>query len=473
MDKLKVYYMGAKMPISIDQFMNFLDEIKNQEAKNINNKILDFISKNLFPIIDGNKVLFAYFGTAESVSVAGDFNNWISNCKLNQYLNTQLYFIIKEFDIASRLDYKLVIDDKEWIADPLNPNQSHGGYGFNSEIVMPEYILPECVKYNSSIKHGSIEYRSIYSNIMKKDYDLKIYLPADYNQNSDKRYSTVYFQDGYEYIDYAKANNTIDNLIAAQKIEDLIAVFIKPNERNGEYAYTYKNEYCEFFTKELLPFIDASHKTISTAGSRLVIGDSFGGNIALRLTYDYPEIFQNCGMQSPALWTNNFEEYNKITSGIKTELNFYVIWGSYEHFAKPSPNELVTKLADLGYKIQFNTYPQGHSWGLWKTTLPEMLLYFFPKENSNIKSKIALSASQNPFYGKTNINVTVSDNINAIIKLQDSFGHEIKTIFDGLLEKGNHSFAIDIENLSCGSYVAVVKTNNKNHIIKLNYISEE
>ncbi len=76
-------------------------------------------------------------------------------------------------------------------------------------------------------------------------------------------YPTVYFQDGSEYISLGKAVNVIDNLLDSSKIQPVIAVFVKPNNRDVEYQGSLRNQYRLFFVNELVPYIDANYKTKS------------------------------------------------------------------------------------------------------------------------------------------------------------------------------------------------------------------
>jgi len=76
-----------------------------------------------------------YARDAESVAIAGSFNNWSKTAD-------QLGFDEREgvWEIVIPLppgeyEYKFVIDGKEWIADPGNPEVTEDGFGgYNSVI---------------------------------------------------------------------------------------------------------------------------------------------------------------------------------------------------------------------------------------------------------------------------------------------------------------------------------------------------
>lgn len=228
----------------------------------------------------------------------------------------------------ARLDYKFVVNGSTWILDPENPNRVSGGFGPNSELAMPEYIQPWEIKYNPGINHGSVIYRTIYSMQTASNYQLQIYLPFGYD--TLKTYPTVYFQDGGEYVSLGSAVNVIDNLIDSAKIEDVIAVFVTPNNRNDEYAGSKRNQYRLFFVNEFVPYIDSNFSTIKNPSGRLVLSDSFGANISALISYNHPDVFGNCGLHSGAFWTNGYEAYNLIVNCPVKNIKFCSVLGTYE-----------------------------------------------------------------------------------------------------------------------------------------------
>ncbi len=133
--------------------------------------------------------------------------------------------------------------------------------GPNSELSMPLYVQPWEIDFNPNIVHGTVVTKTFYSTTVGTNYQLSIYLPPGYDSLAATTYPTVYFQDGSEYISLGRAVNVIDNLLDSSKIQPVIAVFVKPNNRNEEYAGSLRNQYRLFFVNELVPFIDSLYNT--------------------------------------------------------------------------------------------------------------------------------------------------------------------------------------------------------------------
>lgn len=333
-----------------------------------------------FPYITGDSANFIFRGEANSVKIAGDFNGWDPGFYfLAKVAGTDFYFRSKTFEMNARLDYKYVINDASWILDPLNPNTCAGGFGPNSELAMPGYIQPWEIELYAGINQGNVVTDQIASTHTNSTFQLKIYLPYGYNENLPGGYPVVYFQDGYEYISLGYADNVLNNLIDSNLCSPVIAVFVKPNNRNEEYAGSLREEYPLFFADELVPHIDGNYNTIENPRGRAVLGDSFGGNISALIAYHHAELFGNCGLHSGAFWPNNFEAFHLITQGEVKPIRWVSIWGTYEGLwedMRVFRDFLIENNCDLHWQ----ELPEGHSWGLWRATIDEMVPYFFPPE---------------------------------------------------------------------------------------------
>jgi len=426
----------SKAQTQFQNFLNYANTISDSLQKNA---VLDsFITHHKairIPIAEEHFAIFLYKGNASTVSVAGDFNGWQPNLSLIRVSNSNFFYTAKYFELNARLDYKLVLNNNNWYLDPLNPNICIGGFGPNSELAMPEYVQPEEIKFDPAIPHGKIELKTISSTNVNATYQIKIYLPTGYNPAENKVYPTVYFQDGFEYIDLAGAVNVLDNLISAKKIENVIAVFVRPNNRNEEYALSKRTQYRLFFVNELVPFIDSIYKTEQSPKRRLVLGDSYGGNISALICYYHPEIVGNCGLHSGAFQENNYEAYNLFISSPKKEVKFSMVWGTYEPLY-PNMRHFRDSLEAKKYDYNWSELPEGHSWGLWRANIDFMLEYIFPfvptgiNEGSNIPpDKFELYQNYpNPFNPETVIGYQLSVNSKVSLKVFDILGKEVQTL---------------------------------------------
>jgi len=429
------------------QFINHVNSLGDPIAKQAAVDSFMIYARTVgIPFIEDSTANFIYLGNPSSVCVPGDFNGWsISAWPMTPLVQTNFWYRSENFEMDARLDYKFVLNGSNWILDPENPHTCEGGFGPNSELSMPSYIQPWEINYNPAISHGTVVNKVLHSNIVGSNYQLSIYLPPGYDTLSSQTYPAVYFQDGSEYITLGKAVNVLDNLLDSNKIQPVIGVFVKPNNRNEEYAGSLRNQYRLFFVNELVPYIDANYKTKIDPKERLVLGDSYGGNISALISYNHPEVFGLCGLHSAAFQPNGYEAYSLIVNGPVKDIKWSSIWGTYEGLYS-NMRMFRDYLISASYEIDWLERPEGHSWGLWRATIDRMLEYFYPAAPNNVNDGdnnivdgfVLYQNYPNPFNPFTNIGFRIADGGFISLKVFDILGNEVATLVDAYKDEGTY-----------------------------------
>ena len=283
MKKIIILVLMLVIPVLSEAAMNFeefLDELNSSPIPEKYKLIDDFMSSvPSFPIIEQDTLVhFIIRQKARSVLLAGDFNNWKPDigCKIVPY--TDLWYYTTRFEPDAQLDYKFVINGDAWILDPLNPKTIPGGFGDNSELIMPDYkIVPE-IKYYDDITHGTLKDTALYCEYLKQDREVVLYLP--YNYYTYEKLPFILFHDGRDYLNFAMTKNILDYLIYHEMIEPVVGVFISPIKRNEEYAGDLKIEYGNFIAQSVFPFLYNNYPISHDPEDHAVIGASNGGNIS-------------------------------------------------------------------------------------------------------------------------------------------------------------------------------------------------
>ena len=450
-----------------EQFIDHVNSLGDPVAKQAAvDSFITYARTQGIPFIEDSTANFIYLGYQNSVSVPGDFNGWNMNAwPMTQLSQTNFWYRSENFELDARLDYKFVINGSNWILDPENPNICQGGFGPNSELSMPLYVQPWEIDFNPNIVHGTVVTKTFYSTIIGTNYQLSIYLPPGYDSLAATTYPTVYFQDGSEYISLGRAVNVIDNLLDSSKIQPVIAVFVTPNNRNEEYAGSLRNQYRLFFVNELVPYIDTNYKTKVDPRERLVLGDSYGGNISALISYNHPEVFGLCGLHSAAFQPNGYEAYNLIINGPVEDIKWSSIWGTYEGLYV-NMRSFRDFLIGASYELDWLERPEGHSWGLWRATIDRMLMYFFPDnltgviaENGFTPEKFILYQNYpNPFNPVTTIRFEVPISQQVELSVFDMLGREVKGLYNDVAPAGIVTIDFNGEGLASGVYFYRLKT---------------
>jgi enterochelin esterase family protein len=330
-----------------------------------------------FPIIDSDtSVTFVYQGKATSMAVTGDLNNWqLLGWPMTRIYGTDFWYRSDILDADARIEYKFIRDGRDWILDSLNTQQVRGGFGFNSELRMPAYEIPLEMDFSSDIFHGTLSDTLIYSHNLNNFRKISLYLPPDYHVISDS-FPIVIFHDGWDYMNYGRVPQIIDNLIWEKKIQPIIAVFIPPIHRTAEYTDSLKSAFKKFIIRELWGLIIGQYRVREDPNSHAMIGASNGGNICLWIVSHYPDLFKKAGVQS----TNVQPSLQRaLLISPVSDLQIYVHLAKYDIPIIHIRNSwLIRTLIQKNYLFRFRLTNEGHNWRNWGAQIPEMLMWFFP-----------------------------------------------------------------------------------------------
>jgi len=224
--------------------------------------------------------------------------------------------------------------------------------------------------------------------------DVIVWLPPDYDKNTDKKYPVLYMHDGQNLIDPKtssfgvdwQADETGDSLIRIGKIPPVIIVGINNTaDRSLDYSPGTKGEaYMNFIINKLKPFIDATYRTKPDRLHTFVGGSSMGGLISMMLVWEHSDIFSGALCMSPAFQYQNFDYVPKITSdkAPKKDLKIYLDIGTVglETQLEPGVIAMVNALNAKGYLPNKDYFyvketQARHAEADWARRLPNALIF--------------------------------------------------------------------------------------------------
>lgn len=323
-------------------------------------------------------ILFTYFGDGKSVEIAGDFTSWKPcDLKFQDFKDSKIF--VMKFPNTARVEYKLIVDGK-WINDPLNPNKVDNGVGSeNSFFEMPDYKPTKWLQFpivNDLSKQKFLGASKIEElEVQSKIYGtrkIKVYVPESYNnQNELQRFPVLYFQDGNEYLEKAKAAKIQENLFEADNIKPFLMVFLDPKDRNKEYWAN--DDYAKFIAEEVVPAIDARYKTVTSRDGRAIMGASLGGITSIHAGVKYPDVFGRIGAQSASFWVDNERVVKNLEQlNGKTNFKFYIDDGTLE--GVEDSRKVVEILKKKGFDVTYNEAEVGHNWTAWRDRLADAFI---------------------------------------------------------------------------------------------------
>ncbi len=235
-----------------------------------------------------------------------------------------------------------------------------------------------------------------------------VYLPPDYEKDSDRRYPVLYLQDGQNVFDGAtsfiagkewRADETAEQLIRAGKVEPLIivAVYNTGVDRLDEYSpakdTTYNrgglgDAYARMLIFDLKPMIDRDYRTLKDAANTGVGGSSLGALVSLYAGIEYSRVFGKVAAVSPAVWWADRDILTRVQAlPNKQPVRIWLDTGTNEG---PKRDEVVRNARELcnalmakGWKLRddlmYLEVPGGeHNESAWAARFGSILEFLFP-----------------------------------------------------------------------------------------------
>ena len=333
-------------------------------------------------LIEDTTVYFLHYGKANRVSVPGDLNGWNPAADtMTRVQGTDLFYLARGANLHIRFEYKLLVDST-WILDPVNTQQTIGGYGPNSEVWMPGYAPPPEILYRGGIPHGRIDTIAFRSRILGRSHPVFVYTPPGYSRTRE-RYPLLILTDGGEYLTLALMQHVLDNLIADRRMAPIVAAFIDPrtdirdnntSKRMTDYAMS--DAFVTFLTGELRPSLLKKYRITKSPAQTGIMGASLGGLIATYAAYQHPEVFGLCAAQSPSYWWNNEAIVSLVRDGPRKRVKFYIDSGTFGD-AQENTRAMRSVLEQKGYLFHYAEYPEGHNWANWRSRIGGILEFFW------------------------------------------------------------------------------------------------
>lgn len=181
--------------------------------------------------------------------------------------------------IASRLSPALALAFAVWSAVPALADST------TSQVVARE------------LRSASIENNKTDTPPVRK---MLVYLPTGYDEQSSQRYPVIYFlpnpfEDNHRFVFTNRdAQGLFDRAIANGVIGKFILVAVDMNTQLGSSWYVNSSatgNWEDFMIQELVPYIDATFKTLPNRQSRGIAGIFIGGYGAIRFGMRHPDVF--------------------------------------------------------------------------------------------------------------------------------------------------------------------------------------
>ncbi len=232
---------------------------------------------------------------------------------------------------------------------------------------------------------------SLYSPQLDTERKIWLYLPADYQKDSKKKYPVIYMHDAQNLFDKStsfagewRVDETLDSL----KAEVIVVGIEHGGDRRMNELTPFANEkygggdaaiYLEFIAGTLKPYIDENYRTKTDRKDTSIAGSSLGGLVSFYALLDYPDTFGKAVVFSPSFWFSK-EMYTYAEQAEKIDAKIYFMAGDSEDENMVPDLDRMYNLVSGKVKNKKYLYkkviPGGrHNEALWAKEFPQAFLW--------------------------------------------------------------------------------------------------
>jgi enterochelin esterase-like enzyme len=165
-------------------------------------------------------------------------------------------------------------------------------------------LLLWLVVHSSIVLAGTVQARSMQSAALATEFRYTVYLPDGY-ESGQLRYPVLYLLHGHggnetDWLVQGGLQSTVDKLIREGTVLPFLVVM--PGGANSWWINGAKDRVEDALIQELIPYVDATYRTIASRGGRMIAGLSAGGFGTVNAVLKYPEMFAAGAALSPAIY---------------------------------------------------------------------------------------------------------------------------------------------------------------------------
>jgi enterochelin esterase-like enzyme len=255
----------------------------------------------------------------------------------------------------------------------------------NQTQVQSLLCVPGDFSETRDVPHGTVGLvRYVANTLGNARREMYVYTPPGY-EKSTLRYPVLYLIHGggdtaISWSTVGRANDILDNLLAEKKSLPMIIVMPSGWTPSGGQVMTAdatKDPFNDEMMKDIIPFVDATYRTIATPGGRALSGLSMGGIQTLNIGLHNLGTFRYLAVMSSGWTTEPDREFFYKTEAAKIpKYNaalklFWWGWGETD-IARANGLAVIDKFKSLGVRIETRETPGGHEWTNWRLYLHEV-----------------------------------------------------------------------------------------------------
>ena len=249
----------------------------------------------------------------------------------------------------------------------------------SSGIEIPEGPEGDYYRFNKDIPHGQIRSIDYWSEVNGLERHINVYVPAEYEKNTDKKYPVLYLVHGWGEDEngwsiQGHMANIMDGLIDASKAVPMIVIMPSGDIQTNPDVREASGDITDIYISDLIPFIDKTFRTYADREHRAMAGLSRGGFQTCMTVFSNMDKFAWMGTFSGFFIRGDDRVENAFNGAFKDAESFnkqmnllFISTGTEER----TPKELVEALQNHGINniVYFESQGTAHEWLTWRRSL--------------------------------------------------------------------------------------------------------
>jgi len=308
--------------------------------------------------------------------------------KYDMVKDTGGYWGITTDPLSEGFHYYSLLIDGVAIADPA----SETFYGMGRMASGIEIPMKGINTYAlNDVPHGDVRIKRYYSTVFNKWRQFYIYTPPAYDITVNDKYPVLYIlhgggEDERGWATQGKTDLILDNLIAEKKAKPMLVVMPDGNVDAPGFGEMSLKMFEADLKQCIIPFVEKNYRAESDSKSRALAGLSMGGIQTLYAGINNTNLFSYLGVFSSGwilpmqskLADAQYEYMQKNIDKIKNNLR--LLWigiGGKEDIAYKNCQTMRMKLDEMKVRYEYDDYPGGHTWPVWRHALSKLAPLLF------------------------------------------------------------------------------------------------
>lgn len=247
--------------------------------------------------------------------------------------------------------------------------------------------------FNPNIAHGQVRECHYWSTVEEAERRCYVYTPAEYEQGN-KRYPVLYLQHGMGedergWHQQGHMAQIMDNAIAEGRAVPMIVVMDYGNcgygfgAKTGENREAFGASFTDVLLKDIIPFTDATFRTLTDREHRAMAGLSWGGHQTFETVLRHQDTFAWMGAFSGAIFVMPGMDIKQLYDGVFADAEqfnsqIHVLFMSNGTEEGLGGMALDKMFDEAGIKYtRYVSEGTAHEWLTWRRSLNEFVPMIF------------------------------------------------------------------------------------------------